>query len=66
MVSPNVGRLFGIRKSRREIGFQWRKAIKELMELLKTWGTIEATASKAQEFRHLSAEKLKMENHLGT
>lgn len=36
------------------------------MKLLKTWGTFEATAFKAQEIRHLSAEKLKMETHLGT
>lgn len=66
MVSPNVGRLFGTRILRREIGIQWRKAIKELMKLLKTWGTTEIIAFKAQEIRHLSAEKLKMENYLGT
>lgn len=66
MVSPNEGRLFGIRKQRREIGIQWRKAIKEPMNLLKTWGTHEATAFKAQEIRHLSAEKLEMEKYLGT
>lgn len=45
---------------------QWRKAIKEPMKLLKTWGTLEATAFMAQEIRHLSAEKLEMENYLGT
>ena len=66
MVSPNEGSLFGIRKQRREIGIQWRKAIKEIMKLLKTWGTTEVTAFKAQEIRHLSAEKLEMENYLGT
>jgi hypothetical protein len=66
MVSPNKRRLFGIRKQRREIGIQWRKAIKEPMKLLKTLGTFVATAFKAQEIRHLSAEKLKMETHLGT
>ena len=66
MVSPNEGRLFGIRKQRRENGFRWRKAIREFMKLPKTWGTTEVTAFKAQEIRHLSAEKLKMENYLGT
>jgi hypothetical protein len=66
MVSPNKGRLFGIRKQRRENGIQWRKAIKELMKLLKNLGTSEATAFMAQEIRHLSAEKLKMEKYLGT
>lgn len=36
------------------------------MKLLKTWGTLEATVFMAQEIRHLSAEKLEMENYLGT
>ena len=59
MVSPNKGRLFGIRKQRRETGIQWRKAIKEPMKLLKIWGTSEATAFKAQEIRHSFRGKAK-------